>query len=650
MADPEFRRSFSSHLEDEVVAAVFVPERPEQFVGTVRLLAEDYKLPVVVGAPAHIRLEELAELAIGCHSCPSAAALVNDVGATARSHILVVTDAVLFPPEFLAPGLAIVTEDLRVATVSFFGNDAGFLSFPQRNSPVGRAPEGQDETTVTRRLRQLMPREAPVPLPAAAGPVVLLSAVALGVVGPLVDSPSGAFGAALTDFCYRGRERGFIDILDPSTFATRPSDISVEPRGGPPPSGLSPSDKAWLKQRHRTMHTFLEDEVLRTDSPLGIALGVARVKVEGVSVIVDGSCLGPHEMGTQVTTVALIEALAARGDVREVRVSLPGPVPAYARHLLGSGRVRLGLPDEMGEADIFHRPFQPNVDFDVGRWRRHAHRVVVSVLDLISFHIGSYSGDAGAWARYRESLRLALRSVDGVVTISHDVRRHLEFERMPVSPERVFVIPCGTEHLSGDESARVPAELAARGFAAGEFLLCLGTNYTHKNRDLAVRMTTELRRRGHDLALVMTGPVVPWGSSRALEARAAPRDGIFVLPEVSSEERNWLVRHAALVLYPTSAEGFGLVPYEAARFGTPTVHVGFGPLREVGGDLPVVAEDWRPESLADAAEALLGDPALARRQVASCLEVGASYTWARTSEMLTEAYRTILAWPSVASG
>jgi glycosyltransferase involved in cell wall biosynthesis len=603
----------------------------------------------VVGAPAHIRLDELAGLATKWHSCPSAAALVNEIGAIARSHILIVSDAVLFPPDFLGPALSAMQDDLRVATVSFLGNDSAFLSFPRRNHPGGRAPEGEDETTVTRRLRQLTPVEAPVPVPVAAGPVVLMSSVALGVVGPLEEAPSRGLAASVADFSFRARERGFVDVLDPTTFVTRPSDVSVEPRG-PAPSGLPDPDAAWLQRRHPTVYGILEDEATRPDSALGLALGAARVKVEGVHLIIDGSCLGPHEMGTQVTTVALIEELAARDDVRDVRVSIPGQVPSYARHLLGSPKVRFGVPDDVGVADVFHRPFQPNVDFDVDRWRLSAQRVVVSVLDLISFHIGTYSGDGQAWARYRESIRSALRTVDGVIVISDDVRRHLEFERMPVAPERVFVIPCGTEHLSGEEAARLPAELAARGFVAGEFLLCLGTNYTHKNRDLAIRTTQELRRRGHDLALVMTGPVVPWGSSRALESRAAPRDGVYVLPEVSSEERNWLVRHASLVLYPTSAEGFGLVPYEAARFGTPTVHVGFGPLREVGGDLPVQAENWHPDSLADAAEALLSDPALARRQVASCLEVGATYTWANTTEMLTQAYRTILSRPPVSSG
>jgi glycosyltransferase involved in cell wall biosynthesis len=182
---------------------------------------------------------------------------------------------------------------------------------------------------------------------------------------------------------------------------------------------------------------------------------------------------------------------------------------------------------------------------------------------------------------------------------------------------------------------------------AGAFAVVLGTNYAHKNRDLAVAVVRELRRRGHELSLVMAGAAVPYGSSRVQEAqRSGGEQEIYAIPDVTSEERNWLLHHAALVLYPTSAEGFGLVPYEAARFGTPTIMVPFGPLGEVVGDLPVQAVDWSPGSLADAAEEVLGDPETARRQVAVALRSGQDFTWDATAAKLVEVYRALLAAPA----
>jgi glycosyltransferase involved in cell wall biosynthesis len=106
------------------------------------------------------------------------------------------------------------------------------------------------------------------------------------------------------------------------------------------------------------------------------------------------------------------------------------------------------------------------------------------------------------------------------------------------------------------------------------------------------------------------------------------------------------LRHASLLLYPTSAEGFGLVPYEAARFGTPTVAIPFGPLREVNPDAPIWSDDWSASSLADAAEALLRDPGAARDQVETTITAGASFKWEYTADRLVEVYRTLLGWPA----
>ena len=149
------------------------------------------------------------------------------------------------------------------------------------------------------------------------------------------------------------------------------------------------------------------------------------------------------------------------------------------------------------------------------------------------------------------------------------------------------------------------------------------------------------------MTLVLAGPSVPYGGSRNSERQHLSDDGdVVFLPNVSSRERNWLFRHAAVVLYPTSAEGFGLVPFEAARFGSPTVTVGFGPLLETSADVPVVASSWDPRELADCVERLVDDPVLRREQVSATLTAADRYSWRRTAEELLQMYRVLLARPS----
>ena len=95
----------------------------------------------------------------------------------------------------------------------------------------------------------------------------------------------------------------------------------------------------------------------------------------------------------------------------------------------------------------------------------------------------------------------------------------------------------------GDEPVRMPRELISRGFAAEEFVLMLGANFSHKNRDLALRAHHRLRQAQHrSLRLLQHHPLHRRGShgrrvrSRVRIQRAStPSRQVIFLP--SSRER-----------------------------------------------------------------------------------------------------------------
>jgi glycosyltransferase involved in cell wall biosynthesis len=631
----------------EVVAVVETGPAPEASLPTVASLRRAHPdIEIVASSCAPAGDRALAELGVAT-ATGSLASVVNRVWDTRRCHVLAVPGPAAFPPAALDQAIAIVESDIRVATVSFFSGAAGFLSFPHRNTPAAYQVEDLDEEVTTRRLRTTGPDLAAAPIPYAAGPAVLLSSYALSAVGPLADLDGTVAEVVLVDYSLRARRKGFLDLLDPSTFCGRLFDVGV-----PYDDALVGVEVARMSTRRPALAdaASIRAESDLAGSPLSVVHAAARAKVLGLRVLLDGSCLGPREMGTQVQAVALIEALARRPDVAQVSVALTQEVPAYARAALGAPKVDArpvpaGDLAGFGAVDIGHQPFQPEGPFGVESLRRVAARSLITMLDLIAYHGRSYHRSAADWTGYRRRVADAVRQADGVLVPSDDVRRMVEVERLPVDGDRLFTVPLGADHLTGDESDAVPGELLARGFVAGEFALVLGATYTHKNRDLAVRAVLELRRRGRALSLVMVGTAV-FGSSRVLEAAASQgMDDLYVLPDVTSAERNWLLRHAAVLLYPTSAEGFGLVPFEAAVFGTPTVLVPVGPLERVAAGLPVVAPDWDAGSLADAGELLLEDPATATAQVTAALATGRRLTWEATASTLVDVYRSVLARP-----
>ena len=634
--------------ERVAVAAVFAPRDAALFLPTVLALRRVHPgLRVLVGAPDPTTLAPLTDAGATPVTASTLAGFVDAVWREYRCHVFAVDQPVLVSPGFLGPAL-VALDDPRVASVSFLANAAGFLSFPHRNNPVSHQVESLDESSIALRLRSTPPAGAPVPIAVPGGCAVLLSRHAMSAVGPLEETPTGRVELAVADWSLRARRRGFQDLLDPTTYYSRPYDLDMAATS----TWLDVAERRWLFARHPFAAAHYDDERDSLRSPMAAAMNAARAKVLGLRVLIDGSCLGAKQMGTQVHTLSLVQALADRPDVVSVAVALATDVPDYARATLSHPKVRAafcpaGDVTPLGPVDVVHRPYQPDGPLDLHSWRKTGHRTVITIQDLIAYQVGSYQPTDARWLEYRAHLRDVAREVDGVVCFSHDVRRQLELEQVPVDPSRTYVIEMGTDHLTGDEPGRIPRDLARRGFVAGRFALVLGATYAHKNRDLAMQAHRTLRARGHRLSLVLVGAAVPHGSSRLHESQSgAYDDDVYVIPDVDSAERNWLLRHAELVLYPTSAEGFGLVPYEAARFGTPSVLVPFGPLRETSGELPVEAADWSPEALADAAERLLTDPGLVPKQLSAALDAGSRYTWAGTAERMTVMYRTLLARPA----
>lgn len=630
-----------------IVAAVYVGHPHHRHAPTVRSLLRAGVERVVVGGAqpaelAELQFDDRVEIVYSEH----VADLVNDTSERFGCCVVACDQPVVVSPDALTPTVELLASDMRIPTVSYWCNAAGYLSFPEWNLPTGPNPGDLDEVSGTARMRQRGPLASPVCIPLARGPLVAISRMAVTACGPLVRDPFDDLSATVAEFGLRAASRGFTPMLDPTTLVVRPYDLGeVESSPIDRPDG-----RTWLHERHPVFPVLYDRLLADPESPVAQALSLARAQATGLRVLIDARAIGPFETGTQVQILCTVRALAARADVRSIVVTLPGPIPPYATEVLATSKVSAVFstdamfPDDVG-ADIVHRPYQPDSPLPLDHWQQVARRVVITVQDLIAYRNGTYHSTTDGWLAYRHAMEQSTRAADAVVVIADDVREAIALERLGVEPARIGLAYAGTDHLHHDEPAAAPAPFLDGAMASRRFLLVLGTTYMHKNRDLAIRAWRELRRRGHDHALVVVGAHVPFGSSRHLEALAlgTDDDDIVDLLAVSSEERNWLLRHADVVVYPTSAEGFGLVPFEAAAFGTPCVSVRFGPLAEVRHGTAGVARSWDPDDLADAVGALLDDPDAAEAAVGDARADGTALTWDSTAAMLVDIYRNALA-------
>ncbi len=295
-------------------------------------------------------------------------------------------------------------------------------------------------------------------------------------------------------------------------------------------------------------------------------------------VTIDARALDGSLMGTQILVLELTRALA-RTQALRLRVLI------YAERI---DRETLASLRELGETEILaveevdettpasavlHRPQQAFSQEDIGLAWQLGERVVLSQLDLIAYRNGGYFPDAGAWEDYRRASRHGMIAAERVLVLSEHTQNELIAQAL-VDAERIKVIPPGLDHRSAGEPRRPDAlragvEGGSDDERAPGFLLCLGADYRHKNRVFAMRMLATLREHhGWRGTLVLAGTHVQHGSSRAeerdeLEAHPELSEAVIELGPVEEAEKEWLMEHAAAVVYPSEYEGFGLVPFEA---------------------------------------------------------------------------------------
>ena len=346
------------------------------------------------------------------------------------------------------------------------------------------------------------------------------------------------------------------------------------------------------------------DAMEASDSLTPIGSMTAGSPPNKLSVLVDCSWLGKSETGSQRATVEIVKNLALEDRISRIDLfGLPDGIPEYASELRSVSKIREVDIEKAQYSDILWRPYQPSGEVNFYELNRHARRIVFTYLDLIAYSNDAYHESQDSWLNYRSSLRLAAIRCDGIVAISQDVRNQI-LENMPLlNPDRVFSVPLGTDHIvASDSKSSNERKISGKNLKSKTFLLTLGTNFAHKNRDFSIAVVERVRVLGHPLSLVFAGLIldqVNSGESGQLAEQSGFPDWVMTLGSVSSEDRDWLLSNALVSLYPTSAEGFGLVPFESAASGVPVVATNFGPLSELLPDNSLI-EKWDVEEYASA--------------------------------------------------
>jgi glycosyltransferase involved in cell wall biosynthesis len=276
--------------------------------------------------------------------------------------------------------------------------------------------------------------------------------------------------------------------------------------------------------------------------------------------------------------------------------------------------------------DIVHRtyyaPGQPAIE---------GARTVITVYDMIHerFH-EQMADDANAHGK-----RAAIAAADHAICISECTRRDL-IELFDVDPAKTSVVHLGFDLMP----AGAGPTLATPG---REFLLYVGQRAGYKNFGGLLAALAGSPRLSASFDIVCFGGGDFNAAERQAIAAAGLKPGQVRQLGGTDAVLAQLYAQAAVFVYPSLYEGFGIPPLEAMSFGCPVVCGEVASLPEVAGDAASYFQPDEPESLAAAIERVVAQPDYRADLVSRGHQRLKLFSWQRCAEQTFGIYERLLA-------
>jgi len=348
-------------------------------------------------------------------------------------------------------------------------------------------------------------------------------------------------------------------------------------------------------------------------------------------ITINGKFIGANLNGVHRTAAHYSQALvAAMGDHHHVRLIAPGDAagnpdfPTLQAERVdgwvgrGQGWEMLTLPRAARGSLL--------VNFCNLAPLMHPNSVVM-IHDAQTFLFPEdYTGQQATF--YRLLLPLIARRARAILTVSEFARQSLAQHGIGTL-DKISVVHNGTDHvLSGAPDETI---LARHGLTRGAFVMTLGSIKGYKN----MRTVFSAMRAPAPGGL----PLVVAGGPGAAAYRAAgwepPEDTIFT-GFVSDAQLRALYENAALFVFPSLTEGFGLPPVEAMQCGCPVVAARAGAMPEVCGDAAMLVEADQAAEYRSAIAALIENPDLASAMRAKGQARAAQLSWNAAGQRLCD--------------
>ena len=270
---------------------------------------------------------------------------------------------------------------------------------------------------------------------------------------------------------------------------------------------------------------------------------------------------------------------------------------------------------------------------------------VVTIHDCIHLRFPQYLPHRLGSAYARASMWTAAHRSNRVLTVSEASKRDiLRYFRIPES--KIDVIYNAIDERFGQTPpAEEIARVRERYQLNDPFVLYAGNIKPHKNLERLIEAFHTLRRGGFDEVklLIIGDEISKYASLRRAVHKHKLHKHVRFFGFVSDQTLAALYRLAAVFVFPSLYEGFGLPPLEAMASGTPVITSNVSSLPEVVGDAALLIDPYEPDAIADAMARVLTDTTLQEDLRTKGYARVREFSWERSIARVREIYEEVLA-------
>lgn len=260
---------------------------------------------------------------------------------------------------------------------------------------------------------------------------------------------------------------------------------------------------------------------------------------------------------------------------------------------------------------------------------------------------------------YANLIRLCAWSAKHILTISESSKREMmKYWMIPAEKITVAYLAqdacyspldrCPASNPAGeadsDQLFVEPSAIIPPPFAEGPpYILYVGNLHPRKNIVRLLEGFVRLKRLGLPHRLKIVGQAT-WMAGDVFSAvrDSGLADEVEFTGYISYEAMVSVYRGAAVFVYPSLYEGFGLPVLEAMACGCPVVCSNTTSVPEVAGDAAVLVNPESADDLAEGIRRVLTEPGLARELRERGIQQAAKFTWPSCAETTLAVYRRVI--------